>query len=116
MSADTARRPDLLAHGELAGDPALLSRLDRRRAGRADNNRLPPNGARSAGCATRNTGQARRDRRLLLLRRRRGRRSGHPTTQAVRIALARSLQADALPWPASDARPVFPPRLAVLHP
>ncbi len=39
-----------------------------------------------------------------------------PAAQAVRVAAARSLPADALPCPPSDARPVLHPRLAVLHP
>ena len=69
---DRARRADLLADGGVAAGAALLPRLDRRRAGRADDDRHPPQGAaarlRPAGAAR----PAGRRGRLLLRRAGRG--------------------------------------------
>ena len=108
-------RPGLLADGGLAEGAALLSRLDRRGAGRADDDRDPPQGAaarlRPAGAAR----EARGRDRLLLRGLDRGRRARAEAAEGVRLARARPVPAEALPRAPGDVRPLVPARPLVLH-
>ncbi len=84
VGPNRARRADLLGDGGLAGGAALLPRLGRRRAGRADDDRGAPEGAaasvRSGGAAR----QAGCDGHPLLGRRGGGRREVRPADEGVR--------------------------------
>ena len=80
---DRARRSDLLADEGLREGPALLPRLDRRRAGRADHDRGAPPSAANFGHPRRAPREARGDGDLLLRRFGRGRSEGHPSDEGV---------------------------------
>ena len=100
-----AGRADLLADGAVRGGPALLSRLGRGRAGRADDDRHPPQGAAAAvrpGGAAR---EARRDGRPLLGRRHRGGGEVHPAAAGVRLAGRGRLRPEAVSRAPGDVRP-----------
>ena len=102
--SDRARRTGVLADRAGAGRAALLSRLDRRRAGRADDDRHPPQGAGAPVRAPRAARPAGRRGRVLLRGPGRGGRAGAPAAEGVRITGAGPVRAQALPRPSGDVR------------
>ena len=82
--ADDARRADLLADGGLRGGAALLPRVGRGCARRADDDRHPPQGAAASVRPGRTARQTSRDGRAVLDRRLRGRREVHQADARVR--------------------------------
>ena len=113
---DRRRGPDLLAHRAVAAGPALLPRLDRRRARRADDHRDPSQGAAAPVRSPRAARQAHRRRGLLLHGTGRGGRARRAPDQGVRFTGARPVRAEAVHRSPGDVRPVLPARSLVLLP
>ena len=108
--------PGVLADGGVAEGPALLPRVDRRRAGRAHDDRGAPARARPADHPARPDRQARRGGRGMLRGAGRGRRAGPEATQGLWPSGARPLPADALRRSPGAVRPLVPGRALVLLP